>query len=331
MADLSTTWLGLELNNPVVAGASPLSAELDTAKALADAGAGAIVLPSLFEEQILFEQFSMSDHLDDHGEAHAEAVSYFPEAVTYHLGPERYLQHLTALKTAVSIPVIASLNGVSPGGWTRYARKMEDAGADAIELNLFYLPTDPDEGPDQVELRYLHVLQSVCGEVKIPVAVKLSPFFSSPVHFARRLAEGGAAGAVIFNRFYQPDIDIEELEATPSLHLSDSSALLLRLRWLAAMYGPVPMDLSATGGVHTTQDVIKALMAGANAVQLASALLKNGPGHITGLLDGLGEWLDEHGYTGVSQMIGSMSLDRCPDPQAFQRTNYMTILKSWRR
>lgn len=331
MVDLSTDWMGLKLSCPLVAGASPLSAELDSVRALADAGAGAVVLQSLFEEQLLAEQMAMLAHVDDIGDTHAEALSFFPEPVTYHLGPDAYLRHITALKEAVPIPVVASLNGITPGGWLRYGKRMVDAGADALELNVYHLATDPEESPAQVEQRYVDILQTVKEGVRVPVAVKISPFFSSPVHFARRLDVAGADAVVVFNRFYEPDIDIENLEAAPVLHLSDSSELLLRLRWLAAIWGHVDCALVATGGVHTATDAIKALMAGATVVQMASALLHHGPAHLGAVRAALEEWLTDHEYDSVAELTGSMSLQRMPDPATFQRANYMRILKSWHR
>lgn len=330
MADLSSTWLGLSLECPLIAGASPATDTLDDVKALADAGAGAVVMQSLFEEEIRAEELAMASHLDEGTETFGEALSYFPEPTgDFAHGPERYLRRLESFKEALSIPVVGSLNGVSPGGWVDYATRMESAGADALELNVYYLATDPNESPDAVEHRYLDSLAEVRGRVQIPLALKLSPFFSSLPNFARRAAEGGAAGLVLFNRFFQPDIDIEALEASPALTLSRPDELLLRLRWLAMIHGRVDIQLAASGGVHNVESVMKALMAGADVVQLASVLLRQGPEYIGVLRRGLERWLDDHEYTSARQAVGSMSLAKAPDPQAYVRANYAKILRSW--
>ena len=328
--DLSTTYLGFPLPHPLVVGASPLTDDLDTVRRLEDAGAAAVTLRSLFEEQIAQEQMAVAHHLDAPSESFAEALTYLPSPDAFVLGPEEYLEHIHRLKSAVSVPVIGSLNGATDGGWLGYARLMEDAGADALELNVFTLPSDFDESGETIELRTLRMLALVKQAIGIPVAIKLGPFYTAFAVFARRLAETGANGLVLFNRFYQPDIDVETLEVAPLLRLSDSSDLLLRLRWLAVLSGRIDASLAVTGGVHTAVDAVKAVMAGADAVQVVSALLKNGPGHLTNLRRDLALWLEEHEYDSLTQMKGSMNLLRCPNPAAHSRANYMTILQSWR-
>lgn len=331
MVDLSTTWMGLELASPFIAGASPLSDDVETVKRLADAGASAVVTQSLFEEQLTADQMALYQHTEGHADAHREALTYFPDYEDAGLGPEAYLKHIEALKGAVDIPVIGSLNGTTPGGWVRYAKQMVEAGADGLELNVYYVATDASESPDAVEQRYVDLVAGVRDVVSVPLAVKLSPFFSSLGHLAHRLRAAGADGLVMFNRFYQPDIDIEMLEVTPSLHLSTPDELLLRLRWLAALYGRCDLDLCCTGGVHGAEGAIKALMAGANAVQMTSALLKHGVDYIGAVRDAVHGWLVEREYDSVSQMIGSMSLDRCPDPAAMERANYRRVLGVWHK
>ncbi|MFH1177928.1 MAG: dihydroorotate dehydrogenase-like protein [Acidobacteriota bacterium] len=328
--DLSTTYLGFKLPHPLRPGASPLVDELDQVKRLEDAGAAAIVMRSLFEEQITHEQLGHLYAVEMHEEAFAEALSYFPRPEEYALGPEHYLDHLRRIKQAVSVPVIASLNGTTAAGWLEYAKLIEQAGADALELNVYYLATNAWETSETVEQRTLNAVKVVKEAVKIPVAVKLSPYFSSLAYLARKLDEAGADGLVLFNRFYQPDINIEELEVVPRLQLSHSPTLLLRLRWLAIIYGHVKAGLCASGGAHTAQDAIKAVMAGASAVQMVSALLHHGPEHLKTVREGMERWLEEHEYDSLSQMRGSMSHQSCPNPQALERANYMRILQSWR-
>jgi dihydroorotate dehydrogenase (fumarate) len=330
MIDLSTTYLGFKLPHPLMAGASPLSADLDGARRLEDAGAAAIVLPSLFEEQIEADEAGAAHHMLAHEQSHAEALSYFPLAEDYAMGPARYLEHVRAVSEAVQVPVIGSLNGTTAEGWLRYARLIQDAGADALELNLYHVATDPDESGAAVEQRLLDVVRMVRTHVSIPVAVKLSPFFSSVANLAQHMDAVGAEGLVLFNRFYQPDIDPVALSAVPQLHLSDSSELLLRLRWLAILSGRVKASLAATGGVHTAVDALKAVMAGAHAVQLVAALLTHGPAHLGRVRGDMARWLDEHEYLSLAQACGSMSLLRSPDPEAFERGNYMKILQTWR-
>ena len=327
--DLRAKWLGLSLPSPLVVGASPVADDVEAVVALEKHGAGAVVLQSLFEEQLTADQWSTHVHMDGVSDTHGEALSYFPEPVDFGLSPDRYLRHIERLKAAVDIPIIASLNGVTNGGWVKYARRIAEAGADAIELNVYYVASDLAESPTEVEDRYLDILRAVRAEVTLPLAMKLSPFFSSLGHFAKRLSEAGADGLVMFNRFYQPDIDIDALEVEPSLHLSDSSSLLLRLRWLAALHGRFNLELAASGGVHTHLDAIKALMAGAHTVQMASALLRNGVHHMRVVHDAMVEWLVEQEYESISQMVGNMSLGRCPDPAAYERANYTRIIRSW--
>jgi len=328
--DLSTKYLGLTLPHPLVAGASPMVDEMDTVKRLEDAGCAAIVMHSLFEEQITREQLGTEMDMELHADSFAEALSYFPQPQEFRLGPEKYLEQIRRIKAAVKIPVIGSLNGTTPAGWLSYAKLIEEAGADALELNVYYLATQAWETSENVERRTTESIKGVKHAVKIPVAVKLSPFYSSLANLAKQLDEAGADGLVLFNRFYQPDIDVEELEVVPSLQLSDSSELLLRLRWLAILSGHFNGSLACSGGVHSHLDAIKALMAGANAVQLVSVLLKRGPEYLTTLRNGIEKWLEEHEYDSLSQMIASMSHQKSPNPQALERANYMRILQGWK-
>jgi dihydroorotate dehydrogenase (fumarate) len=327
--DLKTTYLGFELPHPFMPGASLMSEEMDTVKRLEDAGASAIVLHSLFEEQIVAEQ--MATHSATDTRVDAEALSYFPDQENFRLGPEEYLDHIAKVKAAVGVPVIGSLNGASTGGWLDYAKLMQSAGADALELNVYYLATDPQITGLSIREQTLDMLKAVKAEVKVPVAVKLSPFYTSLANAAMELEQAGADGLVLFNRFYQPDIDVEELEVVRTLRLSDSSELLLRLRWLAVLSGKLRSSLAVSGGVHTVLDAVKAVMCGAHAVQLVSALLQHGPAHITLLRDGLSQWMEEHEYESLAQMQGSMNLERCPDSDAYERANYVHVLRSWRR
>jgi dihydroorotate dehydrogenase (fumarate) len=328
--DLSTTYLGLKLAHPIMPGASPLATDLDEVRRLEDAGAAAIVMHSLFEEQITMEQAASLAHEDAHAESFAEAMSYFPRPDGYRLGPDDYLTLIQRIKAAVKVPVIASLNGASRGGWLSYARQMQQAGADALELNVYYLPTDPAEDSGRVEDAAVEMVKAVKQHVSIPVAVKLGPFYSSLPHLAARLDGAGADGLVLFNRFYQPDIDIEDLEVRRTLQYSTSAELNLRLRWLAILSGRVRPSLAASGGVHAVSDVVKAVMAGAQAVQTVSALLQKGPGHLRQLRDGLARWLEEHEYDSLGQMCGSMNLAKSPDPKAYERANYIQILQGWK-
>lgn len=328
--NLKTTYLGLDLKNPVMPGASPLVDQLDNVRRLEDAGASAIVMHSLFEEQINNDQLAMFAHTENPAESFSEATSYFPRMEDYALGPDRYLAQISKIKEMCDIPVIGSLNGVSIGGWTDHARLIQQAGADALELNVYYVATDPDEPGSAVQQRTLDILKAVKSSVTIPVAMKLSPFFSSPGHFAKQIDAMGAAGVILFNRFYQPDIDIEELEATHRLELSNSTELRLRLRWAAILHGHLKGDIAVSGGVHTVEDIIKAIMCGANVVQVVSALLKYGPSHIGSLITGLRHWMDDHEYETVDQMRGSMSHRNCPDPSVFERANYLRVLQLWK-
>ena len=328
--DLTTNYLGLSLKNPVMPGASPLVDQLDNVRRLEDAGAAAIVMHSLFEEQITNDQLAEFAHTETPAESFSEATSYFPHMEDYALGPDRYLQQISKIKESVDIPVIGSLNGVSMGGWTDHARLIQEAGADALELNVYYVATDPDEPGLTVEKRTLDILEAVKESVTIPISVKLSPFFSSPGHFAKQLDAMGAAGVILFNRFYQPDIDIEELEATHRLDLSNSTELRLRLRWAAILHGHLKGDIAVSGGVHTVEDIIKAIMCGASVVQVVSSLLKYGPAHIGSLISALEHWLEDHEYESIEQMRGSMSLQHCPDRTVFERANYLRVLQLWK-
>lgn len=328
--NLETAYLGLKLKNPLMPGASPLVDNLDNIRRLEDAGAAAIVMHSLFEEQVTQQQLAEFSHTENPAESFSEATSYFPHMNDYALGPDRYLDQISKIKQMVEIPVIGSLNGFSLGGWTRYAKLIEQAGADAIELNVYYIATDPEENGATVESRTLYIMQSVLDSVKIPVAVKLSPYFSALASFARDIDSLGASGLVLFNRFYQPDIDIEQLEASHRLELSNSTELRLRLRWAAILHGHLKGSLAVSGGVHSTEDIIKSIMCGADAVQVVSSLLKYGPSHIGTLLHGLETWLEDHEYESVAQMRGSMSLRHCPDPSVYERANYLRILQLWK-
>ncbi|HEX5818196.1 MAG TPA: dihydroorotate dehydrogenase-like protein [Gemmatimonadales bacterium] len=328
MPDLGTEYLGLTLPNPIVASSSPLAERIDELRRLEDAGVSAVVLHSLFEEQINLESHDLENYLTHGADSYQEASSYFPE-LSAAMGPESYLEHLARAKKALRIPVIASLNGASPGGWTRYARRMEDAGADALELNVYFVPTDPAMTSAAVERMYLELVQDITSSVAIPVAVKLTPFFSAPVHMATELAAMGAKGLVLFNRFYQPDIDLENLEVVPTLALSSPWTLRMRLRWVAIMYGHVAADLAVTGGVHSAEDVIKSMMVGARVAMMTSAVLKHGPGHVTKVLDDMAAWMEAHEYDSVRQMRGSMSHRAVAEPAAFERANYMKVLRSY--
>lgn len=327
--DLKTSYLGLELAHPFMPGASPLVDDLDAVKRLEDAGAAAIVMHSLFEEQIVREQLGTLLHTERHGESFAEALSFFPSSDRFALGPEEYLEHIVRIKGTVGCPVIASLNGTTLGGWLNYARAIERAGADALELNVYALHSDFEESGQAIEDRSVEMVKAVKKAVRIPVAVKLSPFYTAPAHFAKRLDQAGADGLVLFNRFYQPDIEPDGLQAVRALHLSTSSELPLRLRWLALLSGRLRASLAATGGVHTSLDAVKAVMAGAHAVQLVSALLQRGPHYLAALREKFVAWMEEHEYESVRQMQGSMNLEACPDPAAYERANYMLILQSW--
>jgi dihydroorotate dehydrogenase (fumarate) len=328
--DLTTTYMGLSLKNPIVPSASPLSYTLEGMKRLEDAGASAIVMYSLFEEQIVHESKELDHYMQYGTESFAESLSYFPEAEEYNLGPDEYLELIHKAKQALKIPVIGSLNGISTGGWTDYAKKIQQAGADALELNVYYIPADARHTSEEVEQRYIEILKAVKATVTIPVAMKLSPYFSSMANMAARLEAAGANGLVLFNRFYQPDIDLDALEVKPNVILSTPQALRLPLRWIAVLYGRVKTSFAATSGVHSAPDVIKLLMAGADVTMMCSALLKHGPGHIRQVLDEINQWMLDHEYVSVSQMKGSMSQKSVANPEAFERANYMRTLQSYR-
>ncbi|MCX8072970.1 MAG: dihydroorotate dehydrogenase-like protein [Candidatus Binatia bacterium] len=329
MIELRTNYLGISLEHPIMPGASPLVDDLDTVRRLEDAGAAAIVMHSLFEEQIELEEQGTVWSMEGHAEAYAEALSYFPRPDVFALGPDQYLEQIRRIKAAVNIPVIASLNGVTPAGWLRYGELIEQAGADALELNIYHVPTDPMETAEAVERRVLDVLHALRQRTRIPIAVKLSPFYSALASFANRLAQSGAQGLVLFNRFYEPDFDIEALEVVPRLRLSEPGELLLRLHWLAILRPQIHVSLAATGGVHSATDAIKALMAGADVVQLVSCLLQFGPQYLTKILRDVQRWMQEHGYSSVGELRGCLSLARCPNPSAFERGNYMRLLQTW--
>ncbi len=329
MPDLTTSYLGLQLKNPLVASASPLSKKVENVRRLENAGAAAVVMYSLFEEQITHESHELDHYLERGTHSFAESLSYFPDLDHYNLGPERYLEHLHKVKQAVSIPVIGSLNGVSSGGWVEFAHLIEEAGADALELNIYYLPTQVDLNGAELEEEYVKLVRDVRARVKLPIAVKLSPFFTSLPNMAKRFVDAGANSLVLFNRFYQPDFDLEELEVVPNLVLSTSNELRLPLRWIAILYGRVEADFALTSGVHTAQDVLKAMMAGANVAMMTSTLLANGLGRLMHILTDLQEWMEEHEYESIAQMRGSMSQLAVAEPAAFERANYMKALNSF--
>jgi len=329
MIDLSTSYLGLTLRSPLVASAGPLCESLDNIRRMEDAGAGAVVLHSLFEEQITLESQQLDQHLSHGTESFAESLTYFPDMRDYNLGPDAYLDHVRRAKAAVGIPVIGSLNGVSTGGWISYAKKIQQAGADALELNVYYIPTDPALTAAEVEQMYVDLVRDVTRSVGIPVAVKLGHFWSAFANVAARLDGAGARGLVLFNRFYQPDFDLDNLEVVPSLTLSSSYELLLRLHWTAILYGHVRADLAVTGGVHTAEDVLKAMMAGARVAMMTSALLQRGIEHLGAVRDGLLGWMEAREYESIRQMQGSMSYRSVREPAAFERANYMKVLSSY--
>jgi len=330
MTDLSTTYLGLNLKNPLVASASPLSKKLDRAKKLEEAGIAAIVMYSLFEEQIIHESLELDHYLNRGSESFAEALSYLPDGGMYAIKPEKYLNQVAGLKKALKIPVIGSLNGVSKGGWTGYARKIEEAGADALELNLYFIPTDLDMKSNDIEDMQVELVAEVKSAIKIPLAVKISPFVTSIPNFAKRLVDAGADGLVLFNRFYQPDFDLDELEIVHSLDLSTSSDLRLPLRWISILHGKVEADFALTSGIHTHKDVLKAMMAGAKVAMTASNLLHYGEQAIGHVLSDLEAWMKEREYESIQQMQGSMSQKSVKEPAAFERANYMKVLGSFR-
>jgi len=327
--DLRTNYLGLELANPLVPSASTLSSRADTLKRLEDAGASAVVVQSLFEEQIEHEELEVYRLLETGAGSHAEAQTYFPELDDYNIGPTAYLKHVEFLKKELEIPVIGSLNGSSEGGWVRYAQLIEQAGADALELNVYFVAADPDVSGEAIETQYLKLVRAVRESISIPLAVKVGPYFSSMANMAWRLVEAGADGLVLFNRFLQPDIDLETMRVDPTLHLSTPDELRLPLRWIAILCGRVRASLAATTGVHGAEDALKLLLAGADVTMMASALFKHGPEHIGLVLHEMERWLEEHEYESVEQLKGSMSQIACPDPVAFERSNYMRALASY--
>lgn len=327
--DLTTTYMGLKLKNPLVPSASPLTAELDTLRKLEDAGAAAVVLPSIFEEQLVRDASELNEHLELGTESFAESLSYFPRVDDFKLGPEEYLAHVANAKQALDIPVIASLNGATVGGWIDYAKEIARAGADGLELNVYYVATDPALSALEVENRYVEILQAIKRSVDIPVAIKIGPFFTALAGMARRLDQAGADALVLFNRFYQPDIDLEQLEVVPDLELSTPFELRLPLRWVAILRGYLKASLAATSGIATGQDVLKLLMAGADVTQLCSVLLRNGVSQLTEILKDAEAWAVAHEYESVEQMKGSMSQKSVADPAAFERANYMKTLNSY--
>ena len=329
MIDLSTRYMSLALKNPLVASASPLNESMDNLRRMEDSGIAAVVLPSLFEEQLTLESVLIDQDLSRGADEFAEAITYLPNLESYNTGPEGYLELIRRAKQAVAIPVIASLNGTTLGGWVRYAREMEKAGADAVELNLYSMETDPHKSSEAVEDRYCELVRQVKASLQIPVAVKLSPFFSSMANMAKRLDDAGADALVLFNRFYQADFDIESLEPEPRLVLSDPCELPLRLHWVAILYGAIRPSLAITGGVHSAKDVVKCMMAGAQVAMMTSALIQNGVRYPRRILDDLTDWTTEHEYESIQQMRGSMSYRAAPNPGAFERSNYMKMLSSY--
>ena len=328
--DITTRYLGFKLRSPLVPAASPLCDDLDNLKRLEDAGAGAVVLPSLFEEQLRADRAEMAERLEQGTESFAEALTYFPEPSEFKVGPETYLEHIHAAKSALKIPVIASLNGSTPGGWTDYARQIGQAGADAIELNIYAIPTDPSLPAARIEHTYEQIVRSVKAQVSIPVAVKLGPYFTNFAHMAARLDEAGADGLVLFNRFYQPDIDLENLEVVPNILLSTPMAMRLPLRWIAILFGRIRADLAATSGIHRATDALKMLMAGAAVATMASALLRHGIHHLAAVEEEMLQWMEEHEYESIDQLRGSMSQRNCPDPSSFERAQYMKAISSFK-
>lgn len=327
--NLSTTYLGLNLRSPLVPSASPLSEDVDSIRQMEDNGAAAVVLYSLFEEQLRQDSAELQQHLEHGTFSSPEALTYFPEPEEFRLGPEEYLQHIAKAKNAVRIPIIASLNGSTPGGWTQYAKAIQQAGADALELNIYYIPTDLNVTSGQVEQNYLDILKAVKSTVTIPVAVKLSPFFTNFANMAKRLDQAGANGLVLFNRFYQPDIDLESLEVRPNILLSTPMAMRVPLRWIALLYGKLRASLGATSGVHRASDVLKMLMAGADVTMLCSALIRHGVRQISVIERDLVAWMEEHEYTSVAQLKGSLSQKNCADPSAFERAQYMRAISQF--
>ncbi len=329
MPDLSTTYLGLKLSSPILPSPSPLMQKLDNIKRMQDAGAPAVVLHSLFEEQIIRESENLDRYLSVDAESVFEVRSYFPDLQRYNAGPDHYLDHIRKVKAAVSLPVIASLNGISAGGWTRYAQMIEQAGADALELNMYYIAADAEQTGPQVEQMYLDLVREIRSQIHIPIALKLSLHFSAFANMAHRFDKIGVNGLVLFNRFYQPDFDLDDLEVVPSLELSTSDLLRQRLRWVALLYGHVQADLAITGGVHSAADVLKAMMAGAKVAMMTSALLEHGIDHLRVVRAELAKWMEEHEYDSTSSIVGAMAQKNVANPAVFERANYMRVLASY--
>ena len=327
--NLTTTYLGFKLRTPLVPSASPLSEKLDNIKRMEEAGASAIVFHSLFEEQVRSDRHDLQYYLEQGTESYAESLTYFPKREDFKVGPEAYLDHIAAAKAAVHIPIIGSLNATTFGGWTKYAKRIEEAGADALELNIYNVPTDPGRSSEDIENEYLIILASIKAQVNIPVAVKLSPYFTNFTHFARRADSHGANALVLFNRFYQPDIELETLETSPNILLSTPMAMRLPMRWIAILYGRIGANLAATSGIHRATDALKLLMAGADVTMLCSVLLRRGIEHIKVIEHAIREWMEEHGYESLEQLKGSMSQKNCPDPSAFERAQYMRALATY--
>jgi dihydroorotate dehydrogenase (fumarate) len=327
--NLTTHYLGMKLRTPLVPSASPLSQKIDNIRRMEDAGASAVVFHSLFEEQLRQDHRDLHFYLEQGTESYAESLSFFPEREEFKVGPEAYLEHIAEAKTAVHIPIIGSINGTTFGGWMKYAREIEQAGADGLELNIYNVQSDPERSPTEIEMEYMTILSSIKAQVKIPVAVKLSPFFTNFAQFARRLDRHGANALVLFNRFYQPDIELETLEISPNIMLSTPMAMRLPMRWIAMLYGRIGANLAATSGIHRAGDALKMLMAGADVTMLCSILLRRGIDHIKVIEREMREWMEEHGYDSVEQLKGSMSQKNCPEPSAFERAQYMRALATY--
>jgi dihydroorotate dehydrogenase (fumarate) len=326
---LTTRYLGFKLRTPLVPSASPLSEKIDNIKRMEDAGASAVVFHSLFEEQLRRDHHELHHYLEQGTESYAESLTYFPEPAEFKVGPEAYLEHIAQAKSAVDIPIIGSLNGTTFGGWMKFAQQIEQAGADALELNIYSIPSDSEISGEDIETSYLTILASIKEQLKIPVAVKLSPFFTNFARFARRADRSGADALVLFNRFYQPDIELETLEISPNVLLSTPMAMRLPMRWIAMLYGRIGANLAATSGIHRATDALKMLMAGADVTMLCSVLLRRGIDHIRVIEREIREWMEEHEYESVEQLKGSMSQKNCPDPSAFERAQYMRALETY--
>jgi dihydroorotate dehydrogenase (fumarate) len=327
--DMTTRYLGLELRSPLVASASPMGQKIDTLRRLQDAGVGAVVLPSLFEEQVEHEELQLHGVMDLVADSHPEALTYLPELEDYNTGTDAYLRHLAACVAELEVPVIGSLNGISVGGWLAHAKRLQDAGAAALELNVYFIAADPDETSDAVEQRYIDLVEAVRAEIHIPLAVKIGPLFSSIGHMAHRLAAAGADGLVLFNRFMQPDIDLETMTIDPTLHLSRPEELLLPLRWIGILRDKVHASLALSTGCHSAADAVKGLLVGADVVMMASALLHMGPEHMRTVADGVETWMSDHDYTSVSVLRGAMSMAHVPDPVAYARANYARLVSNY--